>query len=82
MFVNYFLSAPGHDPNDLKDVAIPTPCRDFLVKEVRMDVQSLIQTGVEGRQILSNTMGTGDTVDRLIQVKSDRLVRDIRIRGR
>ena len=75
-FVNYFLSVPGHDPNDLKDVAhgIPTPCRDFLVKEVSTDVQSLIQTAVEGRQILSNTT-RGDTADGLIQVKSDRLVR-------
>ena len=77
MFVNYFLGVPGHDPNDLKDVAhgIPTPCRDFLVKEVSTDVQSLIQAAEEAQQILSNTTGAGDTADGLIQVKSDRLVR-------
>ena len=76
-FVNYFLSVPGYDPSDLKDVAhgIPTPCRDFLVKEVRADVQSLVQAAEEGRQILSNSTAEGDVADGLVQVKSDRLVR-------
>lgn len=55
--MNYFLSVPGYDPSDLKDVAhgIPTPCRDFLVKEVGTDVQSLVQAAEEGRQILSDS---------------------------
>ena len=75
--MNYFLSVPGYDPSDLKDVAhgIPTPCRDFLVKEVGTDVQSLVQAAEEGRQILSDSTAEGDVADGLIQVKSDRLVR-------
>ena len=75
-FVNYFLSVPGHDLNELKDVTqgLPAPCRDFLLKEGATDVQSLIQTVEEGQQILSNSTSAGGT-DGLIQVKSGLLTR-------
>ena len=74
-FADYFLGVPGHDLNDLKDVAqgIPTPCRAFLLNEEEVDLQSLIQAAEEGKQLLSNSTSAGE--DGFIQVKSDRLVR-------
>ncbi|CAE7311382.1 unnamed protein product, partial [Symbiodinium sp. CCMP2456] len=74
-FADYFLSVPGHNLNDLKDVSqgIPTPCRDFLLNEGETDIQSLIQSAEEGKQLLSNSTSAG--ADGFIQVKSDRLAR-------
>ena len=78
-FVDYVLTVPGHDINDLKDVnhGIPKACRDFLVREEETDVQTLIKTAEEGHQLLSNSTSAGDTADGLIQVKSERLARAI-----
>ncbi|CAE7254242.1 unnamed protein product [Symbiodinium sp. CCMP2592] len=77
-FADYFLSVPGHNLNDLKDISqgIPTACRDFLLNEGETDVQSLIQTAEEGKQLLSNSASaTSAGADGFIQVKSSRLAR-------
>ena len=46
-FVDYFMSVPGHDINDLKGMTLglPTPCRDFLIDAD--DVLGLVQTAEE-----------------------------------
>ena len=73
-FVNYYMSVPGYNINDLKDVTLDLPahCQDFLVSGEAADPESIVQTAGEGQQILSNSTSEGSEGG-LLQVKSERL---------
>jgi len=75
-FVNYYMSVPGYNINDLKDVTLDLPahCQDFLVSGEAADPESIVQTAGEGQQILSNSTSEGSEGG-LLQVKSERLAR-------